>query len=124
MERVIYLVFEGGFAQFDPNGGFPGVPDAKLEEACGLLLPWAVEAAQAGEPMMDGLNKRYQLGFGDFEDENLVIAENGDWVYPEDPVLHPLVKFEAGGEELFIYQYAWVVVRNKVDGQWRAARMD
>lgn len=43
--------------------------------------------------------------------------------YPEDPPLQPLFRTSLRDEEIIVYEYAWVLIR-QTDGSWEVARMD
>lgn len=108
----------------DPNNKFPGVEQARILEACGLIPGWIMDWTlnhSEDLPLKDYLDQTY--GFGLYAmGEKTTIDPDGTYHYPEDPDLHPLISFTTPLGTLYMYQYAIVAIPTE-DGLF-VTRMD
>ena len=111
---------------FDPTGTYQSIATARLFNACGLLIHWAVEPAREGLNSMELIRALYQLGGGPLKgfkmagDGTLTFGAGGE---DPDPPLAPLVQVDRPDGEIFIYEHAWVAFR-KPTGEFEVERMD
>lgn len=94
--------------ELDPCNHYPDVKDQDLLETTGLLFGWAHEyaASSPDSNLKDYMGDAY--GYGMRPMEGGEITEDGRYVYPEDPDLHPFVKVCVGDEWFYMYPYSIV----------------
>lgn len=118
LERIAPEQPQLPIAQIDPLAKFPGVPETRIIEACGLL-PRFVLADDA--PIRANLEHCY--AFGVHEITGGTIDPDGTHHYPEDPDLYPLMVIRKGAERMFIYEAAIVGILGD-DGATFVTRLD
>jgi hypothetical protein len=98
--------------------------DKDLIRALGMLPRWASMAKQFGNSMQQALIECYAYYTGPFEGAS--ISENGEWQYPGDPDLAPVMVMEHQDipEICYFYPSAWVAVHNTKTGETWSCRMD
>ena len=104
--------------QFDPLGKYPGIPKARLADACGLL-PHFVLTDDA--PILANLEACYQ--FGIHENQRAMIDPDGMYHYPGDPDMAPFAVVRKGTERMFIYPNGVVAILGD-DGSAFVTRLD
>jgi hypothetical protein len=110
----------------DPLQDFKNVPEARIEETCGLLPFWFHDWLAAGDerlPLADFIGQVYAHGGGWNPFNEFEIDEDGTMHFPGDPPMIPLMHMSHGNLSVFIYEYAMVTVRYP-DGTTSTARMD
>lgn len=86
----------------DPTNSFAGVPVNRLVDACGFIPYWIdVTDERSFQQQIDD-----NYGFGLFEIHGSKIAEDGTYIYPNDPDLKPYLKWERPGETAYMYAHA------------------
>jgi len=115
--------------EVDPSGTFEGIKKEKLLAACGLIPYFVQEAALSGPltatEVMDVMQECYGFPSLDMlEGGKGEVSEDGQYRYPEDPPMDPMVKWtmDGTGVEVLMYQYAFVCVRD--DETTQLVRMD
>lgn len=109
----------GSVFTIDPHNTYNN--DSACLEACGLLLEWLAEAAEFGDDPEEGhvflheaLAESYPYHMGWTECRagapDQADVRGGRFCYPGDPELNPLLSVVRGGEEIYIYPHAIVVV--------------
>ena len=98
----------------------------KIVEACGFLPQWAALAAveeKYNRSFKEALIANYAFYTGPSEGGE--INEVGEYIYPDDPPLAPLVVLMSDhvDDMCFIYQYGFVGTVAPDDSQW-VTRMD
>jgi hypothetical protein len=73
-------------------------------------------------PAAEQFNANYKFGgWRPFDGFTLL---SGDILkYPGDPPIRPLAMTILRDEEIFFYEHAWVMIKQK-DGSWQVSRMD
>jgi hypothetical protein len=70
------------------------------------------------------LNDNYAHGGGFNPTKGFEMAENGELSYPGDLPMKPLWNCIIHGEEVRVYEHAWVAIINLKDNSFIVARMD
>jgi hypothetical protein len=93
--------------EIDPNGSFKGIPQQRLADVCGLILPW-LRVTPAGETIKNHILDTYQFPAPPLE--GTTITDEGVWQYPGDPDLQPVMRATDmhTGEMMYMYQHALV----------------
>lgn len=83
--------------------------DNYLIECCGLLAHWVGECPEDTD-LKQYLTESY--GFGDLLEMSKAghVAKDGVYSYPNDPALHPFMRFERQQETVYIYAYGIVAI--------------
>jgi hypothetical protein len=108
----------------DPTGHFEdeGICVERIVEAMGLI-PYFLANAADDECAKQTFNREYAHGGGWHEMGGFKMEEDGTIQYPEDPPHRPLAFCQFGKEEVRIYEYGWVSIRQP-DGSYEVSRMD
>ncbi len=106
----------------DPLHKFPHINSDDIIASLGLIHGWAIGADEYSN-FKDCLLDHYGQFYGGALTGGKV-NEEGYYVYPADPDLIPLVKWEHKDEILYQYQYGIVAVVNKVNNEQWITRMD
>ena len=110
--------------KIDPENKYAHHSKQRIFDSCGLIPGW-ITALDITKPVKQQIEDMY--GFGKlYEMTGGEVLLNGAYVYPEDPMLYPLVawKFEINNvlTEIFMYEYAMLTIR--VDGVVFTTRVD
>ena len=103
------FTLNGDTFHLDPTGYWKRnnskATDTNLLDTGGLLVAWLNDAAEEGEDLREGLDKRY--GFGLYEIKGGKVGDQGIFSYPGDPDLHPTFKFETqDGQRFYMYPHS------------------
>jgi hypothetical protein len=112
--------------EIDPLNKFHDArSEQALVDACGFLIGWAVLGPEDEnqESMENNLLDSYPFFMG-WLDSDAVVDDIGEYTYPEDPPMYPLVSLHRGTETIHFYQYAMVAVRPDADTPFKITRMD
>jgi len=102
----------------DPNSKFPNVSPIHLLELCGLIPAWVSDDPELSfQEQVIG-----SYGFPAQAITGSVVDADGTYRYPGDPLLHPIAKWQRGGEVMYMYEYA--VVAFIKDGVTFVTRVD
>lgn len=90
----------------DPTDHYTDVDPNKLVEAGGLIVAW-IDVTDP-TPFQEQVLRNYPFGMYEFEDST--VDEDGVYTdkYPEDPPMHPILKWERDGETAYMYQSAFM----------------
>ena len=109
--------------KIDPTKNFSSVKQQYLLEACGLVLPWAMEWADTPVGSLSTyLGTRYQ--FPMYPIEGGSITEDHIFTYPDDPPAYPLVLIESHGATFLMYHHALVAIKDTPTSSFFITRMD
>ena len=107
----------------DPLGDFKGIPAGRLMAATGLIPHFVNDVAMSvpvdAQEAYDMMGECYGFPMSNMlgEGHSGSLSEEGVYSYPGDPDMSPMVKWVINGEkdtiEILMYQYAFVVVRDK-----------
>ena len=97
--------------------------DIQLIEICGILPFWITQETDDSLSMLDIFNKEYSFGVHEMTGGEVNI-ETGEYTYPEDPPLYPLIKVTRGNETMYQYEYAIVAIVNNDSGETFVTRLD
>lgn len=86
------------------------------------FLPFMVDENDPDDAITQ-FDKNYVHGGGWRDYNGFEMESDGTLICAEDPPLHPLAQTRFRDETIYVYQYAWVAVRQP-DGTYRVARMD
>ena len=90
------------------------------------LIPFMLDLDNP-KPAREQFNDEYQHGGGwrPFHGHTLGDEQAGEnaLCYPDDPPPYPLAEIWLREEQILIYDYGWVVIRQR-DGSWECCRMD
>lgn len=112
--------------EFDPTNHFSSTPFSIIADAIGIIPQWLND--YAAYPADLAIDMNYQHGGGWHSFEGFTInPENGVLSYPEDPDLHPMVKYNRPlweHEDVYQYESGWVAVYNTKTKSLNVARID
>lgn len=74
-------------------------------------------------PAREQFNERYAHGGGWSPFNGFAVSDDATLEYPGDPAIKPVARIAFRDEEIFIYPYAWVMIRQP-NGSTEVARMD
>lgn len=102
----------------DPNNKFPGVDSQNLLGFCGLIPGWIRD-----DPTLSFQEQVIgSYGLPAPEMTGGVLDADGCYRYPDDPPLHPIVKWQRGEEVMYMYDLA--IVSFVKDGVTFVTRVD
>ena len=107
---------------FDPMEKFQHIPIRHLFDACGYLIPWALDENCNRMTIKQCYEHFYKFGMNNTPGTE-VDKETGVWKYPGDPDLYPIMRMTRGDEVIYFYQHALVAWFDK-DNVLFATRMD
>ena len=97
------------YFELDPNNHYKEQTGDYLLESCGFIPYWVNNWFQLALPydLKEFLTKSY--GFGNLSElKGGKITKKGNYKYPEDPLLYPLLKVST--PEGYFYQYPYGIV--------------
>lgn len=106
----------------DPLSKYPDTDNKLIVESAGMIPLW-IDITPETTNLKDTLAKLY--GFGNlFEMKGSIISKDGVLSYPNDPDLHPIIKFDRQFETVYQYPYGYVAIVYKDDQPTFVTRMD
>ena len=103
----------------DPTGQytFKGVERGRIIVSLGIIPHWITNEERS---FQEQVTESY--GFPVYEMTGGTVDKDGNYVYPEDPVLAPLCKWERDGEVAYMYESA--IMAFVKDGNTFITRVD
>ena len=110
-------------AEIDPCKRFENVDRALLLALGEVLIPWSELIVTSHDPV-ETLKTLYAFPCYEMDGGNLNL-ENGEYNYPDDPIMYPLFKITntINGHRTFIYEYEMIAVE-KFDKTFYMTRVD
>jgi len=106
----------------DPLKAYTHRSAQALIEACGVLLPWASEAAILQAPFYAHFEEVYPYGLHKMTGGT--VDKTGLYEYPGDPPLSPVIQVSSPSEICFLYPSAIVAIYNKQSGDSFVTKVD
>lgn len=111
----------------DPHNKYSLTLDQTIE-ACGFLLPWALDWFHEASPLPLSEYLQQAYGFPSPHHKGATIDSIGTFLYPDDPPLSPIIKLTFEREDtlstLYIYPYALIAIQDAPTTSFFITRMD
>lgn len=101
--------------------GLTDLPIHRLQDFVGFIPMWL--DTNDLRPAAVQLNEHYQHGGGWRPFTGFQLVRENCLKYPGDPMHRPLAKIEFREEEIYIYEHAWVMIKQP-NGSYEVCRMD
>jgi len=105
---------------FNPTGKCLANP-IHYNDMLGMLPQWLDNDQYEDKTAKEALDAQYCCGL--YNSSEVVVSEEGLYMFPGDPTLYPIVKIKRKDETIYIYEYALVAIIDS-NGNSFATRID